>query len=211
MTGVAAAAAIALFAGGCGGGDDEQSAVTTVVETVTTTAPETTDTVVTQTTAVPRPESASTPGGTKLEVGDPAVVVYDDTGSSGKKTLVQVTPTEIEKGSLDDFKNIDLDADQKASTPYYVKVTAKNVGEHDISGADPASYINGVDDRGQDQNEIIFFGDFERCAHADPKSFKPGDEYETCLTYLIPGGGSIEGLRWIFFDEENSKSNIDWK
>ncbi|MEO6496623.1 MAG: hypothetical protein ABIO51_03970, partial [Solirubrobacteraceae bacterium] len=116
-----------------------------------------------------------------------------------------------EKGSIDDFANIDLDAEQKAATPYYVKVAVKNVGNGDLGGSDPGSYIDAVDDRGQEQNEVIFFGDFDRCPDGEPKTFGPGDSYETCLTYLIPGGGAVEGMRWIFFDEKNSKSNIDWK
>lgn len=210
---LAVAAGIALA--GCGG-DDEGGTVTTVVQTVAAestpaeTAAVTTETTTTEETASPG-STTPTPGGTTLKMGEPAVVKYEDSGNSGKTTLVEVTPSEIEKGSLDDFKNIDLDAEQKASTPYYVKVTVKNVGKADISGADPASYIDGLDDRNQEQGGVIFFGDFDRCPDGDPKSLKPGESYESCITFLVPGGGSIEGMRWIFFDEGNSKSNVDWK
>ena len=87
----------------------------------------------------------------------------------------------------------------------------KNVGKGDLSGTDPASYIDGIDDRGQEQNEIIFFGNFDRCNSDKAKSLKPGESYSSCLAYLIAGGGSIVGMRWIAFDEKSGKANIDWK
>ncbi len=104
-----------------------------------------------------------------------------------------------------------MDADQKTSAPFYVKVDVENVGDEDLSGGSPGAYLNGVDDRGQNQNEVIFFGDFPKCESKIPKSFKPGAKYSTCLTYLIPKGGSLKGMRWIAFDEKSGKSNIDWK
>lgn len=212
---VVLALAAATMAAGCGGGDDEATVTETVVETVSapaettaTTPAETTET--TEAAAAPAAAGGITPAGSTLKMGETATIAYDDS-SSGKKTTIEVTPQGIEKGSIDDFKNIDLDADQKAATPFYVKVSVKNVGKGDLGDSEPGSYIDAVDDRGQEQNEIIFFGDFERCPSADVKSFKPGDSYETCLTYLVPGGGSIEGMRWIMFDEKSGKSNIDWK
>ena len=44
--------------------------------------------------------------------------------ATDEKNLFEVdaTAVKIEKGSIDDFENISLDADQKASTPYYVTV-----------------------------------------------------------------------------------------
>jgi hypothetical protein len=158
-----------------------------------------------------KPSSATpTPMGSTLAFGVPAVVVYDDT-IHYHSSAVRVTPHTIEAGTLDDFKNIKLDADQKTSTPFYVKVDVENIGEEDLSGGSPGAYLNGVDDRGQDQNEVIFFGDFPQCESKIPKSFKPGSRYSTCLTYLIPKGGSLKGMRWIAFDEKTGKSNIDWK
>ena len=138
------------------------------------------------------------------------MIDYTDSTTNDKSTI-ELTPKSIEKGSLDDFKNIKLDDDQKNSTPYYAKISVKNVGKGDLSGASPATYINGVDDRGQDQNEIIFFGDFERCDNEKPDKFKPGDSYEACLAYLVPGGGSIVGFHWIAFDEKSGKSDLNWK
>jgi hypothetical protein len=153
---------------------------------------------------------AQTPLGTTLKFGEAAVVVYDDT-SHHHSSAVRITPHAIEAGSIGDFKNIKLDAAQKTSSPFYVQVDVKNVGKEDLSGSSPGAYLNGVDDRGQNQNEVIFFGDFAQCEAKIPKSLKPGESYKTCLTYLIPKGGSLKAMRWIAFDEKSGKSNLDWK
>ena len=151
-----------------------------------------------------------TPLGTTLEVGEPAIIDYKD-ASTNDKSIIELTPEKIEKGTLDDFKNIKLEDDQKTATPYYATIKVKNVGEGNLDEASPATYINGVDDRGQDQNEVIFFGDFERCDQEAPKKFGPGDEYTACLVYLIPKGGSLVGFHWIQFDEKSGKSDLNWK
>ena len=83
---------------------------------------------------------ASTTGGiTKpgahLGVGQTATVPFKDPGDVSKGPdpfRLDVTVLSITKGSLSDFKGIQLDANQKASTPYYVKVHVTNVGPHAI-------------------------------------------------------------------------------
>jgi hypothetical protein len=171
----------------------------------------------TTTTAATAPASASgasgakpTPLGSTLKLGQAATIAYED-ASNHKKSTIEVTPSAIEKGTIADFKNIQLDADQKTATPFYVKMKVVNHGPADLSGTSPATYINGIDDRNQDQRGVIFFGSFERCPSADAKSLKPGQSYATCLTFLIPKGGSLVGMRWIAFDEKSGKSNLEWK
>jgi hypothetical protein len=204
---VAAAAAIgATVLSGCGSSGGSGGATTTTV-TMTTTIETTATTPTTADTATP---GSLTPVGSTLKMGQAAVIRYDD-ATAHATTDLEVTPEPIEQGSIDDFKNIQLDDNQKTATPFYVKLKVKNVGKGDLSGSEPGSYIDGVDDRGQIQNEVIFFGGFARCPSVQPKHFKPGDSYETCLTYLIPKGGSIVGMRWIAFDQKTGKSDINWK
>lgn len=193
---------------GCGGdsNDDEGSAAETTTPPPAASTPSTTPEATTPSAS----GGALTAAGSTLQIGEAATIAYED-ASKKLKSNITVAPTKIEKGSIDDFKNISLDADQKTATPYYAEVTVRNVGTGNLTGTDPASYIDAVDDRGQRQNEIIFFGDFERCDGSDPKSLKPGESYDTCLTYLIPKGGSIAGMRWIFFDQKTGKSDINWK
>jgi hypothetical protein len=196
---------------GCGGDakDDGGAGAANPATAPATTSPPAATTPAAATTA-DSGSGALTPGGSTLKLGAAATIAYEDSSKHLKSTIT-VAPTKIEKGSIDDFKNISLDADQKTATPYYAQVTVRNIGKTDLTGTDPASYIDGVDDRGQRQNEIIFFGDFARCDGSDPKSLKPGESYDTCLTYLIPKGGSIVGMTWVFFDQKTGKSDINWK
>jgi len=149
------------------------------------------------------PASASrlTPAGTTLKVGQPAVVAYQSMSPKAKSRL-EVTTTKIEKGSIDDLKDAGLEPSQKSSTPYYVKLTVKNLGSAkgpgDLSGTLPTTNLTGVDERDESQTSVTFIGTFERCDEADtPKSFGKGKSFETCLVFLIPeGGGSLAKVKW---------------
>jgi len=204
LRGIVVLALLALC--GCGG---STKTVTERVAPAAATTEATTPEAATTPATAPAGAGGLTPMGSKLKIGEKAVIAYDDS-SSHKKSRIEVTPVKIEKGSIGDFKNIELEGKQKTSTPYYVTMKVKNVGKGDLSGTDPASYIDGVDDRGQEQNNIIFFGTFDRCNSDDAKSLKPGESYSSCLAYLIAGGGSIVGMRWVDFDQKTGKSNIDW-
>jgi hypothetical protein len=155
----------------------------------------------------------TTPVGAVLKIGKPAVIAYSNLSAPKVKGTVQVTPLAIVKGSIKDFANIKLTAAQKAATPYYLKISTKNVGKTDLSKTDPGRYLSGVDDRGQSQSPIIFFGDFDKCP--DPVSathLKPGQSYTECEAFLMAKGGSIVGAVWITFDPKHpTKSNITWK
>ena len=150
-----------------------------------------------------------------LKIGKPAIVPYEDSTAKPKplKTTVQITPESIVKGSIKDFANIKLDATQKTSTPYYMKVLTKNVGKVAMKKSRPDLYLNGVDDRGQRQSAIIFFGDFSRCSMDKvPAVLKPGQSYEVCQAFLIAKGGSINGAVWVEFDPKHpTKADINWK
>jgi hypothetical protein len=180
---------------GCGGDDDDEAATP-----ATTPAAETT-------TEADDGGGATAGGGrtapgTTLKVGETAHVTYKPLSATDEKNLFQVDATalKIEKGSIDDFENISLDADQKASTPYYVTVKIENTGEEIPLGdqeGDPDLKFGAVDDRGQEQPSITFIGDFERCEDTDaPKPFAEGKSYESCLAFLVGGDGSITEVRW---------------
>jgi hypothetical protein len=140
--------------------------------------------------------------GTELKLGETAHATYKPLTATDDKNLfdVDVTALKIEKGSIDDFKNISLDEEQKSSTPYYVTVKIENTGKEIPLGdqeGDPDLKFGAIDDRGQDQPSVTFIGDFERCADKDaPKPFTKGKSYESCLTYLIGGDGSITKVIW---------------
>jgi hypothetical protein len=152
--------------------------------------------------AQPALSGGLTPPGAQLTFGKPAKVgwVPLTTVSSGgpRKTItLQVDVESIEKGTLDDFKNVQLDSEQKRATPYYVKVRVANLGTTPPAGNDPDVTFRAIDDRGQAQPSVTFLGTFARCDDKQPpKPFKQGASYESCLTYLMPAGGSITSVRW---------------
>ena len=194
---------------GCGGDDDNDAG-----------APATTQTAEATTTTDSGGGSSAGGGrtapGTALAVGDTAHVTYKPLTALDDKNLFQVDATaeKIEKGSIDDFKNIDLDESQKASTPYYVTVKIENTGKEIPLGdqeGDPDLKFGAIDDRGQEQPSVTFIGDFDRCTDADaPKPFANGKSYESCLTYLVGGDGSIQKVQWKGSDKY-ILDPVEWK
>lgn len=144
-----------------------------------------------------------TPPGTHLGFGTAATVGWVpptlDTGTGAHKGLkLQVTVESIQKGTIADFTNIDLNAAEKKSTPYYVRVRLTALGNvAPPKDNDPALTFTAIDDRGQEQDNITILGTFQRCDDpSPPTSFANGKSYQSCLTYLIPGGGSIKSVEW---------------
>ena len=151
------------------------------------------------------PVAAKTPSvaqpGAGFVTGQPATVAYTVQSSSGATVAtarLALTVLSIQKGALSDFNGIQLDANEKASTPDYVQVKLTNLGPLPLNTDDeddPASAINGVDNTGQTQQSVTFLGTFPRYSETDtPKPFSPGKSFQTCLTFLVPGG--ISKVAW---------------
>jgi hypothetical protein len=191
---------IGLGLAACGGGGSSKQgspAATTTATTPTLIGPGTNNGTT---------SGAKTPPGAKLKVGQTAHVTFKplNAPAASKKTYkLDVTVLKIEKGTIDDFKNVNLDAAQKKSTPYYVSVRVSNPGaEVPVKNDDPDIRFDGIDDRGQEQGSVTFFGTFDRCDDKSaPAPFTTGKSYESCLTYLLPGGGSIQQVHWSGSDE----------
>jgi hypothetical protein len=115
-----------------------------------------------------------------------------------KGIKMQVTVESIQKGTLADFANVNLDAKEKKDTPYYVTLRLTELQNAPVpQDSDPAITFTAIDDRGQDQSSITFLGTFQRCNEVSaPKTLVSGKSYTTCMTYLIPGGGSIQSVKW---------------
>ena len=143
--------------------------------------------------ARPAPGAGAAPGAT-FKAGQTATVGFDTTTKAGKpgpSYKINVNVESITKGSLADFNGIKLDANEKASTPYYVKVkiTSLGPGKMTTTDNDPAISVEGVDSTGQTQQSVTFFGDFPKCDEAQtPNPLAVGKSFETCLTFLVPGG-----------------------
>ena len=144
-----------------------------------------------------------TPPGAHLAFGGPATVGWvppsQDTGTGAHRGIkLRITVVSIQKGTMADFRNVQLNGTERKSTPYYVqlRVTALS-GTLPPKDSDPAITFTAIDDRGQQQQSITFLGTFSRCDDPmPPKQFVSGKTYESCLAYLIPGGGSIQKVQW---------------
>jgi hypothetical protein len=144
-----------------------------------------------------------TPPGTHLAFGGPGTVGWvppsQDTGNGAHQGLkLQVTVVSIQKGTMADFRNIELNANERKATPYYVQLRVTALGSTPPpKDSDPAITFTAIDDRGQEQQSVTFLGTFARCDDPfPPKQFVSGKTYQSCLTYLIPGGGSIQKVQW---------------
>jgi hypothetical protein len=197
--GLIAGAVIALGLAGCGA----TSAASSAPATTTTAAPATSSAVVSAAAADTSSPDGLTPPGKQLGLGQAATVGWvpldQDSGTGAKTGLkLQISVESIVKGNIADFKNIDLKPDERKSTPYYVTVRMKALGATAPTGTDdPDIVFQAIDDRGQEQPGITFLGSFDRCDDkAAPKPFANGKSYESCLAYLMPGGGSIRSVQW---------------
>ena len=186
---------LALGLSACGSGSDDSGSTNASSTPAATSTPKPADTEAAA-------SSALTPPDTKLGFGETATVgwvppsTYSPAGGQ-KGYKLQITVDGIEKGTIDDFDNVNLETEQKDATPYYVKVTIKTLEDTKLDADDPDISLKAIDDRGQEQGGVTFFGDFERCRDGSvPKPFTAGKSYESCLTYLVPGGGSIESVAW---------------
>lgn len=144
-----------------------------------------------------------TPPGTELEPGGPATVAWVPPGSFEPNKAqsgieLKVTVQSIEEGSTGDLENIELEPSEQGAVPFYVHLrleapTAKATPAEE----DPAYSFTAIDDREQEQASVTFLGDFPPCEDTPvPKGFAGGASYETCLTYLMKGGGSIQKVEW---------------
>jgi hypothetical protein len=194
----AALAAVALATGvaACGGSSSSSSASGAANASAPATSSSASSTSSATSTAATTTTSASSSGGTtapgtKLSIGQTAKVPFTPAGSTDKSkaSTLQVTVKSFDKGSLSDFNGIQLDANEKASTPVYVKVHVTNLGPASIDVDSSAAAIEGVDNTGNNQSSVTFIGDFPKCP--DAASTKPmgtGSSYDDCLTFLVPGG-----------------------
>jgi hypothetical protein len=202
ITAWSAAAVLALGLAACGGSSSGGSAPPSTGATAPpSAAAATTAPAASGGSSAPVGTNGLTPPGTHLALGQDAMVgwVPDGGGEGAPAGLkLQVDVVSIVKASMSDFKNVDLTGAQKSSTPYYVTVKIKALGATPPkSGDDPAITFDAIDDRGQQQESVTFFGTFQPCNdNTPPKPFTDGKSYTSCLVYLMPGGGSIQKVQW---------------
>ena len=203
MARLAVISACCLALAACGGDDEETTpAATTPAPAATTEDP-----------AKKVPAGVTKPGST-LKVGETGRVLITPSGASfDDKTRyeIEASVTQIKKVAISDLKGVNLDPQQKKATPYFVKIKFTNEGKPLSKEDDPDVKFSAIDDRGQEQSAVIFVGDFPPCDRTDmPRGFGNGKTFETCLVFLIPGGGTIDGVAWTSGYEYVDKP-VTWK
>ena len=183
----AAAATLALLVAGCsddgeaggdGGGDAAGAATATPTPTTTVEVPE---------------EVELTEPGTQLAFGDSATVAHEAGKEGGVLTL---RVDSASRGALADFAGFELDDPyKKRGSYYYVRVTLENAGE-DPFGEVPVP-LWGISGDNTLLQAVQFTSAFNKCPTEElPAGFEPGDRFKTCLVYLSPDKGSLEGLSY---------------
>ena len=172
--------AAALVLASCGG-DGEEAAESPAV----TTSPSPSSTVNV-------PEAVElTDVGADLAFGDPATVIHEPDQKSG--TVLELTVKKATEGTIKDFSGFILDDYTRTSTPYYVDVTVKNVGEGTLAGG--AVPLWGVDAKNTLLPPASFTTTFDRCPSEPlPKKFEPEASFSTCLVFLAPDKGTMEAV-----------------
>jgi hypothetical protein len=172
---LAVAASLALT--GCGGDDDPPAAKPSA-------------TLSTGNVNVPAGVTL-TKAGSDLKFGEKATVAYEP--NSERNTVLEMTVTSATQGTIGDLGSYVLDDRTKASAPYYVKVSLKNVGDGDV-GRTPIP-LWAVDDKNTLIQASSFTNAFTRCPSTPlPTTFAPNATATACLVYLVPDHGKLTGL-----------------
>lgn len=191
------AGTLGLGLAGCGsssGGGSSSSTPQTTASTASNAAT-TASTSASTSTSTSTTSAASTSGpaapGTKLSVGQEATVAFHPPSATDKSkdSTLKLAVRAFDKGTLNDFNGIQLDASEKAGTPFYVHIHLTNVGPHPIDPNAASAAIEGVDTTGNTQQSVTFIGTFPRCPdNGTSTPLAPGKTFDSCLTFLIPGG-----------------------
>ncbi|QIK65858.1 hypothetical protein G7072_05495 [Nocardioides sp. HDW12B] len=180
---LAALLASGLLLAGCSGGEDEPEADAS--STPTESASESTS-------ASPAGDDV-TSAGTQLVYGDTATVEYE---AKGRTALLDLTVKSAEEGALGDFSGFDTeDPLVRNASFYYVRVQVENAGKKAFGSAEvPLWGISGANTL---LPPVKFTSSFKTCpTETLPASFKPGAKFSTCLVFLSPRKGKLEGVSY---------------
>lgn len=155
---------------------------------------------------LPVPEGVTlTRPGSQLAVGEHATVAYQP-----RQDLVgalDIDVTALERASIkNQFSAWQLNGEQRASNPYFVRATVTNVGDTDLGSRRVPLYI--VNDENVLVEATPFASSFEACPSTPlPEKFAPGEEAKVCLVYLAPDHGDLVAVS---FRPEETFNPITW-
>ena len=150
-----------------------------------------------------------TPTGTTLRVGQTAVVEFETKSLSKVTTKLAITVKSVRKGSIDDMKGFDLDAQTKVSQPFYVTASFKNVGGKPMEPGGIFGLINAHNTSGDELNRLTLLGDFPKCEGTPPKTLGAGKSFTQCDLYVAPAGQDVEEVVFAHYVELD-ETEITW-
>jgi hypothetical protein len=141
--------------------------------------------------------AAPTPDEVELAMGEPASFTLP--GDSGRSSRVRLAVTDVTEGRISDLSKFRLDAQARASTPYYATVRVTNRGEGRLAGTRLTLWALGSDGTVRPPADVV--GSFRRCQDSPlPDRFARGDSARTCLLYLLPEGTTLQAVQYRFND-----------
>lgn len=199
MTLLAIVSAASLALAGCG--DDDSSASDSDTETSQSSkAPEPEKESEAPESEAPEEDAAApkdakvTPPGTKLKIGERAVVPYDRAGAKGAIGITVTGVSKVDKAAFDaalgDNANPDI-------TPFCLEYTIDNADGSDLSRSYPP-HLSGTTADGGDTGATVFGGDVAGCEKADaPEEFaKAGANYKTKRLQGAGPGATVAGASY---------------
>lgn len=146
----------------------------------------------------------ATPPGTKLRIGQRAVVPYERAGTTG---MLGITVTAIEPGDQAAFRQR-FGARADGMTPFYIRYTVENVGGTDLSRSS-APLLTGVGPDGGGTGAVVI-GTMPGCDRARPDDAfaAAGARYEMCRLQAAGRGGSVAGAA--YEEDAYEDSPITW-
>jgi hypothetical protein len=185
---VAAGVAVGMALSGCAG-------ESTTGDATPTDTPASTATLVEETSAPTSNQSApgdTTAPGTELGIGDTAVVPYKY--GTGAVHTVAITVTAIEKGDKAAFER-QFGAKAADLTPYYLRVTARNVGDTDMSYASSPRVRAITADGGLTGVSLV--GDLGDCVNENfAKDAGKDATLESCFLEAAQPGDEVTGVQY---------------
>lgn len=184
-------AASALSLTSCSGADEpvETAEETTSAEQTTSAEPSPSQAASTD---VPEDEDI-TPPGAQLAFGDSATVAHELPDQEAKLDLRVDSAVQ---GALKDFQGFQLDDPyKKRGNYYYVRVMAKNTGKKAVGGFPVPLW--GISGDNTLLRAVKFESSFAKCPTEPlPKKLEPKQSFKTCLVYLAPDKGELEGVSY---------------
>ncbi len=196
--------AVGLLAG-CGGADGSDETDEPTADVTSSVTSETTDALPTDYLPVPEGVTLAEPG-SELELGESATIAWrprQDTVVALDLAVERIDETSYEES----FEGWVVTKQMKGQVPYFVRVTATNVGDADIGVLLVPLY--GLSAAASMYEPLDFREEtFEPCPGGNlPDRLRPGKSADLCFAYLLPAEHDFAGAA---FDPVGELEPITW-